>query len=131
MLVVEESRPWESVGLSYVFSSETPTEASLRKRLKPSALAEKKCGASPSAPAPAPLSFPVATPASLRVAGQQTRKAYGRFWFRFMNGESGADVYDRATAFWESVFRSMDHNTHSRYKNYVIITHGLMMVGSG
>ena len=46
-----------------------------------------------------------------------------------MNGESGADVYDRATAFWESVFRSMDHNTHSRYKNYVIITHGLMMVG--
>ena len=59
----------------------------------------------------------------------QTRKAYGRFWFRFMNGESGADVYDRATAFWESVFRSMDHTRGRRFDNYVIITHGLMMVG--
>eukprot|EP00903_Cladosiphon_okamuranus_P021798 g20044.t1 len=57
----------------------------------------------------------------------ETRKAYGRFWFRFMNGESGADVYDRATAFWESVFRSMDHSTGTRFQNYVIVTHGLMM----
>ena len=46
-----------------------------------------------------------------------------------MNGESGADVYDRATAFWESVFRAMDQHTSRRYNNYVIITHGLMMVG--
>lgn len=45
-----------------------------------------------------------------------------------MNGESGSDVYDRATAFWESVFRSMDHTTSCRFKNYVIVTHGLMMV---
>eukprot|EP00752_Nemacystus_decipiens_P003312 g3065.t1 len=57
----------------------------------------------------------------------ETRKAYGRFWFRFMNGESGADVYDRATAFWESVFRSMDHSAGTRFQNYVIVTHGLMM----
>lgn len=62
---------------------------------------------------------------------EQTRKAYGRFWFRFMNGESGADVYDRATAFWESVFRSMDHSTGMRFQNYVIVTHGLMMVSEG
>lgn len=47
-----------------------------------------------------------------------------------MNGESGADVYDRATAFWESVFRSMDHTTDCRFNNYVIVTHGLMMVSS-
>ncbi|CAM9484733.1 unnamed protein product, partial [Ectocarpus fasciculatus] len=58
----------------------------------------------------------------------KTRKAYGRFWFRFMNGESCSDVYDRATAFWESVFRSMDHTPGTRFQNYVIITHGLMMV---
>ena len=45
-----------------------------------------------------------------------------------MNGESGADVYDRATAFWESVFRSMDHSTGTQFQNYVIVTHGLMMV---
>ncbi len=45
-----------------------------------------------------------------------------------MNGESCSDVYDRATAFWESVFRSMDHSTGTRFQNYVIITHGLMMV---
>ncbi|CAM9836927.1 unnamed protein product, partial [Ectocarpus sp. 8 AP-2014] len=57
----------------------------------------------------------------------ETRKAYGRFWFRFMNGESCSDVYDRATAFWESVFRSMDHSPGTRFQNYVIITHGLMM----
>lgn len=45
-----------------------------------------------------------------------------------MNGESGADVYDRATAFWESVFRSMDHSAGTQFQNYVIVTHGLMMV---
>lgn len=65
----------------------------------------------------------------VRDLGRQIRKAYGRFWYRFMNGESGADVYDRATAFWESVHRSMDSTgSEPRYRNYVIITHGLMMV---
>lgn len=65
----------------------------------------------------------------MKTKNNKIRKAYGRFWFRFMNGESGADVYDRATAFWESVFRSMDNtNSDIRFRNYVIITHGLMMV---
>ncbi|CAM9316520.1 unnamed protein product [Choristocarpus tenellus] len=57
-----------------------------------------------------------------------TRRLYGRFWFRFKDGESGADVYDRATAFWESVFRLMDNASGKhQYKNFVIVTHGLMM----
>ncbi|CAM9989815.1 unnamed protein product, partial [Discosporangium mesarthrocarpum] len=58
----------------------------------------------------------------------ETRRLFGRFWFRFKDGESGADVYDRATAFWESVFRLMDNTSSKRrYRNFVIVTHGLMM----
>ena len=31
------------------------------------------------------------------------RQRFGRFWYRFPNGESGADVYDRLTIFEDHV----------------------------
>ena len=38
-------------------------------------------------------------PVSTAKALEQEREKVGRFFFRFPNGESGADVYDRATSF--------------------------------
>jgi hypothetical protein len=35
------------------------------------------------------------------------RDMFGRFWFRFPNGESGADVYDRITQFEDHLTRDM------------------------
>ncbi len=32
---------------------------------------------------------------------------FGRFWFRFPNGESGADVYDRITLYEDHLTRDM------------------------
>ncbi|CAM9879160.1 unnamed protein product [Chrysoparadoxa australica] len=52
------------------------------------------------------------------------RAKYGRFWFRFPNGESGADVFDRAGSFFDSLFRAMEQEV---YTNCIVITHGLMM----
>lgn len=49
----------------------------------------------------------------------QQRKDVGHFFFRFPNGESGADVYDRCSHFLESVFRKTQSDTH------FIFTHGL------
>lgn len=38
------------------------------------------------------------------------RARFGRFWYRFDGGESGADVYDRVTAFLESLYRIMEND---------------------
>eukprot|EP00639_Heterosigma_akashiwo_P029355 CAMPEP_0194687256 /NCGR_PEP_ID=MMETSP0295-20121207/16097_1 /TAXON_ID=39354 /ORGANISM="Heterosigma akashiwo, Strain CCMP2393" /LENGTH=334 /DNA_ID=CAMNT_0039575451 /DNA_START=195 /DNA_END=1199 /DNA_ORIENTATION=- len=57
----------------------------------------------------------------------QTRNWCGRFYYRFHDGESGADVYDRASSFMESMFRGMDSVTRERRENVIIISHGLFM----
>lgn len=31
---------------------------------------------------------------------KEVRRRYGRFFYRFPNGESAADVYDRITGMW-------------------------------
>ena len=36
---------------------------------------------------------------------QQARAKFGRFWYRFQNGESGADVYDRVGNFFGTLTR--------------------------
>jgi len=53
------------------------------------------------------------------------RNAYGRFYYRFPSGESGADVFDRVSTFLESLFRQMtsDHPV----ENIVIVAHGLQI----
>ncbi|EWT00781.1 phosphoglycerate mutase [Intrasporangium oryzae NRRL B-24470] len=53
------------------------------------------------------------------------RDRYGHFFYRFKDGESGSDVYDRVSTFLESMFRNFDSPAAPR--NVVIVTHGLTM----
>ncbi|MEV7380886.1 histidine phosphatase family protein [Streptomyces lydicus] len=53
------------------------------------------------------------------------RDAYGHFFYRFAQGESGADVYDRVGAFLESLWRSFEDPHHPQ--NVLLVTHGLTM----
>jgi len=50
---------------------------------------------------------------------------FGKFWYRFPEGESPADVYDRASIFIESLYRRWDH---AREQNLVIVSHGLFIL---
>ncbi|CAF0779484.1 unnamed protein product [Adineta ricciae] len=54
------------------------------------------------------------------------RKKIGRFFYRFKNGESGADVYDRVSSFMDSLYREMD-NCLMPENNILIVSHGLFM----
>ncbi|MEV6651547.1 histidine phosphatase family protein [Streptomyces sp. NPDC051219] len=53
------------------------------------------------------------------------RDRYGHFFYRFPQGESGADVYDRVGAFLESLYRSFEAPDHP--PNVLLVTHGLTM----
>ena len=63
-----------------------------------------------------------------QVAGE-----VGRFYYRRPTGESGADVYDRASTFWDSLLRGAFNpmatfNTdHSHVDALLVVTHGLTM----
>lgn len=50
---------------------------------------------------------------------------FGQFYYRFPEGESMADVYDRASIFLESLYRRWEF---SREKNLVIVSHGLYIL---
>lgn len=56
---------------------------------------------------------------------RRARNRYGHFFYRFTDGESGADVYDRVSTFLESMFRNFE--APSAPRNVVIVTHGLTM----
>ncbi|KAK4422580.1 Phosphoglycerate mutase-like protein AT74 [Sesamum alatum] len=61
------------------------------------------------------------------------RKRYGRFFYRFPNGESAADVYDRITGFRETlrsdieIGRFQPPGELSPNMNLVIVSHGLTL----
>ncbi|CAA2985300.1 phosphoglycerate mutase at74 [Olea europaea subsp. europaea] len=61
------------------------------------------------------------------------RKRYGRFFYRFPNGESAADVYDRITGFRETLRSDIDigrfqpPGQQSPNMNIVIVSHGLTL----
>lgn len=57
--------------------------------------------------------------------GERAREAYGHFYWRFPDGESCADVYDRMSDFMGTLFRDFKKNTFPR--NTVIVTHGMSM----
>jgi broad specificity phosphatase PhoE len=66
----------------------------------------------------------------------EDRQKFGRFYFRFPNGEAGTDVFDRVCDFWGTLYRYMDgENRNPRNpslsdqptENIVIVTHGLLM----
>ncbi|KAJ8636562.1 hypothetical protein MRB53_010829 [Persea americana] len=60
---------------------------------------------------------------------KETRERFGRFFFRFPEGESAADVFDRISSFMESLWRDIDMNRLNRDNtsdlNLIIISHGL------
>lgn len=54
---------------------------------------------------------------------EHERDAYGTFYYRFDDGESGADVYDRCSALLETVYRDFGKETFP--PNCAFIGHGL------
>jgi broad specificity phosphatase PhoE len=56
---------------------------------------------------------------------RKARDAYGHFFYRFAQGESGADVYDRVGAFLETLYRAFDKSDFP--PNVLMVTHGLTM----
>ncbi|KAK8483874.1 hypothetical protein V6N13_141123 [Hibiscus sabdariffa] len=60
---------------------------------------------------------------------KETREKFGRFFYRFPEGESAADVFDRVSSFLESLWRDIDlnrlNNDPSQELNLIIISHGL------
>jgi broad specificity phosphatase PhoE len=56
---------------------------------------------------------------------ENERDGYGHFYYRFKNGESCADVYDRMSDFMGTMFRDFEKNDFPR--NVVIVTHGMTM----
>ena len=61
--------------------------------------------------------------------GKQREKAerlrFGRFFYRFPNGESGADVYDRMTLFEDHLVRDINAGRFAGDSSLVLLTHGL------
>ncbi|KAL5984517.1 hypothetical protein ACLOJK_018622 [Asimina triloba] len=62
-------------------------------------------------------------------AVKETRQRFGRFFFRFPDGESGADVFDRISSFMETLWRDIDQDRLNRDNsseiNLIIVSHGL------
>ncbi|KAJ1458778.1 histidine phosphatase superfamily [Pelagophyceae sp. CCMP2097] len=58
-------------------------------------------------------------------ACKRVRARFGRFFYRFPNGESGADVYDRVSTWLETLYRDMEYGLVTRDSNVVLVTHGL------
>ncbi|OIV90838.1 hypothetical protein TanjilG_15571 [Lupinus angustifolius] len=60
---------------------------------------------------------------------KETRQRFGRFFYRFPEGESAADVFDRVSSFFESMWRDIHNNRlqhdPSNDLNLVIVSHGL------
>jgi broad specificity phosphatase PhoE len=58
-------------------------------------------------------------------AQRKLRDMYGHFYYRFTQGESGADVYDRVGAFFETMHRNFLRPDYP--PNVLLVCHGLMM----
>lgn len=60
---------------------------------------------------------------------KESREKFGRFYYRFPEGESAADVFDRVSSFLESLWRDIDfnrlRNDPAEDLNLIIISHGL------
>jgi len=56
---------------------------------------------------------------------KEMRNLFGRFFYRFPNGESGADVYDRVSTWLESLFREMEYGGIDERTTVLLVTHGL------
>ncbi len=56
---------------------------------------------------------------------KELRNAYGHFFYRFREGESGSDVYDRVSSFMETLHRHWSRPDYA--PNTLLVTHGLTM----
>lgn len=62
------------------------------------------------------------------VNSKAERARFGRFYYRFPQGESGLDVYNRATSFIATMFRDFANDNIAREDlNVIIVTHGLTL----
>ncbi len=66
-------------------------------------------------------------PRSLIAAMPLACLRFGRFWYRFPHGESGADVYDRMTIFEDHMIRDINAGRFSNNTSLVLVTHGLAL----
>lgn len=62
-----------------------------------------------------------------KQAEKRERHRFGRFFYRFPNGESGADVYDRITMFSDHMVRDIDAGRFPEDCNMILCTHGLTL----
>lgn len=61
---------------------------------------------------------------------KKEKNSFGRFYYRFPDGESGLDVYNRVTSFIGSLFREWySHTSDEEFRdtNVIIVTHGLSL----
>lgn len=56
---------------------------------------------------------------------ERLRDEYGTFYWRFPNGESCADVFDRVSDFFNTLYRDFEKFNYP--KNTVIVAHGMTM----
>ncbi|KXS14443.1 phosphoglycerate mutase-like protein [Gonapodya prolifera JEL478] len=63
-------------------------------------------------------------PSELMPLIKKERSAYGHFFYRFPNGESGADVFDRLSTFFETMWRSFSAPNPPTV--VIVVTHGLL-----
>jgi broad specificity phosphatase PhoE len=62
------------------------------------------------------------------VTSKRDREQFGRFYYRFPEGESGLDVYTRVTSFISTMFRDFgDAHICRPDLNVIIVTHGLTL----
>jgi broad specificity phosphatase PhoE len=80
---------------------------------------------------PASFLHPSRPPSPPDAEGKQREKAerlrFGRFFYRFPNGESGADVYDRITVFMDHLVRDINAGRFPPGTSLVLVTHGLAL----
>lgn len=56
---------------------------------------------------------------------EEERDVYGHFYYRFLSGESCADVYERVTTFMDTLHRDFEKKDFP--ENCVIVTHGMTL----
>lgn len=59
------------------------------------------------------------------VIAEKDHDRFGRFYYRFANGESGADVFDRVSGFMDTLHHDFEKADYPR--NVLIVAHGLTM----
>lgn len=61
-------------------------------------------------------------------SSKEERSKFGRFYYRFPDGESGLDVYTRVTSFLQTLYSDFaDDSIKSEDLNVLIVTHGLTL----